>query len=90
MRGETATAGEKCGQPKNSPFPNEWVSGQSLFGYTNFGKCGFNETESMKRRDDVEPYWQDEDDGLSPAEFLPSNDTEGRVFCADIIGYLLG
>ena len=44
----------------------------------------------MHRQHDVEPYWQDEDDWLCTVEFLPSNDPEGRVFGADIIGYLLG
>ena len=50
----------------------------------------FNETESMYRQRDIEPYWQDEDDWLCTVEFLPSNDPEGRVFAADIVGYLLG
>ena len=44
----------------------------------------------MNRQHDVEPYWEDEDDWLCTVEFLPSNDPEGRVFGADIIGYLLG
>jgi hypothetical protein len=44
----------------------------------------------MNRQRDIEPYWQDEDDWLCTVEFLPSNDPEGRVFGADIIGYLLG
>ena len=44
----------------------------------------------MNRQNDVEPCWQDEDDCLCTVEFLPSNDPEGRVFVADIIGYLLG
>lgn len=44
----------------------------------------------MIRQHDVEPYWQDEDDWLCTVEFLPSNDPEGRVFGADIIGYLFG
>jgi hypothetical protein len=44
----------------------------------------------MNRRHDIEPYWQDEDDWLCTVEFLPSNDPEGRVFAADIVGYLFG
>jgi hypothetical protein len=44
----------------------------------------------MSRQHDSEPYWQDEDDWLCTVEFLPSNDPEGRVYGADIIGYLLG
>ena len=44
----------------------------------------------MNRQDDIEPYWQDEDDRLSTVEFLPSDDLEGRVFAADIVGYLFG
>lgn len=44
----------------------------------------------MNRQDEVEPYWQDEDDWLCTVEFLPTNDPEGRVYGADIIGYLLG
>jgi hypothetical protein len=46
----------------------------------------FNETESMNRQHEIEPYWQDEDDWLCTVEFLPSNDPEGRVFAADIVG----
>ncbi len=44
----------------------------------------------MNRQHNVEPYWQDEDDWLCTVEFLPSNNLEGRVSGADIIGYLLG
>lgn len=33
----------------------------------------------MNQKQDIEPYWQDEDDWLSTVEFLPSNDPEGRV-----------
>ena len=44
----------------------------------------------MNRQRDVEPYRQHEDDWLCTVEFLPSNDPAGRVFGADIIGYLLG
>jgi hypothetical protein len=43
-----------------------------------------------KRKDDFEPYWQDEKDWLCTVEFLPSDDPEGRVFAADIVGYLFG
>ena len=44
----------------------------------------------MNRQHDIEPYWQDEDDWLCTVEFLPSDDLEGRVFAADIVGYLFG
>jgi hypothetical protein len=44
----------------------------------------------MNRQHDVEPYWQDEDEWLCTVEFLPSDDLEGRVFAADIVGYLFG
>ena len=44
----------------------------------------------MSRQHDIEPYWQDEDDWLCTVEFLPSDDLEGRVFAADIVGYLFG
>jgi hypothetical protein len=44
----------------------------------------------MNRQHDIEPYRQGEDDWLCTVEFLPSNDPEGRVFAADIIGYLFG
>jgi hypothetical protein len=44
----------------------------------------------MNRQHDIEPYWQDEDDWLCTVEFLPSNDAEGRVFAAGIVGYLFG
>src|ERR1700674_3654290 len=53
-------------------------------------KLRFVETESMSRQHDIEPYWQDEDDWLCTVEFLPSDDLEGRVFAADIVGYLFG
>jgi len=33
---------------------------------------------------------QNEDDWLCTAEFLPSDDPEGRVFTADVVGYLFG
>jgi hypothetical protein len=44
----------------------------------------------MNRQHDIEPSRQDEDDWLCTVEFLPSNDPEGRVFAADIVGYLFG
>ena len=31
----------------------------------------------MNRKDDFEPYWQDETDWLSTVEFLPTDDPEG-------------
>ena len=43
-----------------------------------------------KRKDDFEPYWQDEKDWLCIVEFLPTDDPEARLCAADIIGYLVG
>jgi len=43
-----------------------------------------------KRKDDFEPYWQDEKNWLCIVEFLPTDDPEARLFAADIIGYLVG
>ena len=43
-----------------------------------------------KRKDDFEPYWQDEKDWLCIVEFLPTDNPEARLFAADIIGYLVG
>ena len=43
-----------------------------------------------KRKDDFEPYWQDEKDWLCTVEFLPTDDPEARLYSADIIGYLVG
>src|SRR5260370_36726601 len=43
-----------------------------------------------KRKDDFEPYWQDEKDWLCIVEFLPTDDPEARLFAADIIGYFVG
>ena len=43
-----------------------------------------------KRKDDFEPYWQDETDWLCIVEFLPTDNPEARLFAADIIGYLVG
>jgi hypothetical protein len=42
------------------------------------------------RKDDLEPYWQDEVDWLCTVEFLPTDDPEARMFASDIIGYLFG
>jgi hypothetical protein len=42
------------------------------------------------RKDDLEPYWQDEKDWLCTVEFLPADDPEARMFASDIIGYLFG
>jgi hypothetical protein len=42
-----------------------------------------------KRKDDLEPYWQDEKDWLCIVEFLPTDNPEARHFAADIIGYSL-
>jgi hypothetical protein len=44
----------------------------------------------MNLQPEIEPYWQDEDDWLCTIEFVPSEDTEGRLFAADTIGYLFG
>jgi hypothetical protein len=44
----------------------------------------------MNRQHPVEPYWQDENDWLCTVEFLPSDDREGRLFAADLVGYLCG
>jgi hypothetical protein len=46
---------KSAGSRKTFFSPNERTSGQALFGYTSFGKCGFNETESMNRQDDGGP-----------------------------------
>ena len=43
-----------------------------------------------KRKNDFEPYGQDEKDWLCTVEFLPSDDLEARLYSADIIGYLVG
>jgi hypothetical protein len=39
---------------------------------------------------EIEPYWEDENNWLCTVEFVPSDDTEGRFFAAEIIGYLFG
>jgi hypothetical protein len=43
-----------------------------------------------KRKDHLEPYWQDEVDWLCTVEFVPTDDPEARLFAGDIIGYLFG
>jgi hypothetical protein len=43
-----------------------------------------------KRKDDWEPYWQDEKDWLYTVEFLPTDDPEAWLDGVDIIGYLVG
>ena len=45
---------------------------------------------ATKRKDDFQPCWQDEKDWLCTVEFLPTDDSEARLFAADIIGYLFG
>src|SRR5690349_16261060 len=42
----------------------------------------------MNRQDDIKP--QHEDNWLCTVDFFPSDDLEGRVFVADIVGYLFG
>jgi hypothetical protein len=44
----------------------------------------------MNRQHEIGPYWQDEDDWLCTIEFLRSDDPEGRLFAADIVGHLFG
>ncbi len=44
----------------------------------------------MNRQHEIGPYWQDEDDWLCTIEFLPGDAPEGRLFGADIVGYLVG
>jgi hypothetical protein len=39
-----------------------------------------------KRKDDLEPYWQDEKDRLCFVEFLPPDDPEARLFAAESSG----
>jgi hypothetical protein len=43
-----------------------------------------------KRKDDFQPYWQDEKDRLCIVESLPTDNPEARLFAADIIGWLVG
>ena len=44
----------------------------------------------MNGQVELEPYWQNEDDWLCMIEFLPGDNPEGRLFSADIVGYLFG
>jgi hypothetical protein len=44
----------------------------------------------MNRQHEIGPYWQDEGDWLCTIEFLPSDDPQGRLFGADIVGHLVG
>jgi hypothetical protein len=44
----------------------------------------------MNLQHEIGPYWQDEDDWHCTIEFLPGDDPEGRLFGADIVGYLVG
>ncbi len=44
----------------------------------------------MNRQHEIEPHWKNEDDWLCTIEFLPGDDPEGRLFGADIVGYLVG
>ena len=43
-----------------------------------------------KRKDNFEPYWQDEKDWLCIVEFLPTDNPEARLFAVEIIGYFVG
>src|SRR5260370_14491790 len=43
-----------------------------------------------KRKDDLEPYWEDETDWLCIVGCLRTDNPEARLFAADIIGYLVG
>jgi hypothetical protein len=40
-------------------------------------------TLGTKRKDDFEPYWQDEKNWLCTVEFLPTDDPEARLFTAE-------
>jgi len=44
----------------------------------------------MNRQHEIGPYWQDDDDWRCTIKFLPSDDPEGRLFAADIVGHLFG
>ena len=44
----------------------------------------------MNQQNEIEPYQQNEDDWLCTIEFLPDDDPDGRLFGADIVGYLVG
>ena len=43
-----------------------------------------------KRKNDFEPYWQDEKNWLCIVEFLPTDNPEARLFAAEMIEYLVG
>src|SRR5260370_3443600 len=60
------------------------------FGVGSLKRLGGLAILGTKRKDDFEPYWQDEKDWLCIVEFLPTDNPEARVFAADIIGYLVG
>jgi hypothetical protein len=60
------------------------------FGVGSLKRLGDLAILRTKRKDDSEPYWQDEKDWLCIVEFLPSDNPEARLFAADIIGYLIG
>ena len=44
----------------------------------------------MDKRNEMYPYWCDENDWLCAVEFLPEDDPESRLIAADTIGYLFG
>src|SRR5260370_4194460 len=44
----------------------------------------------MNRQHEIGQYWQNGDDWLCTIEFLPGDNPEGRLFGADIVGYLFG
>ena len=60
------------------------------FGVGSLKRLGDVAILRTKRKDDLEPYWQDEKDWLCIVEFLPTDNPEARLSAADIIGYLVG
>ena len=44
----------------------------------------------MDQRNEMCPYWCDENDWLCTVEFLPDDDLESRLIASDTIGYLFG
>ena len=44
----------------------------------------------MDKRNEIYPYWCDENDWLCAVEFLPEDDPESRLIASDTIGYLFG
>jgi len=44
----------------------------------------------MNQQHEIGSYRRDEDDWLCTIEFLPGDDPGGRLFGADIVGYLVG